>query len=101
MADSRNRYHIMERYMTAVLIFQWIIFFIYMIAAGNGTIWLKVISAIIAILSSGLTIAYLYLTQEIRHNRSRWMVMAAGAVLILTLLSLVLNFPCPRPIPSV
>lgn len=101
MADSRSRYRIMERYMTAALILEWIIFIVYMIAAGNGTIWLKVLTAIFAILGSGLTIAYLYLTQEIRRNRSRWMVLAAGAVLVLTLLSLILNFPCPKPLPTV
>ena len=97
MADSRNRYRIMERYMSVALVFQWIIFVIYMVAAAKGTIWLKVITAIIAILASGLCLAYLYLTQEIRRNRSRWMVLAAGAVFLLTVLSLILRFPSPRP----
>ena len=100
MASNKNRYAVMRRNMSLFLIGDFAIFIIYLIAAGSGVIWLKVLSAIIAIAASALCIGYLYLTQEIFRKRSLWMTLAAGAIAFCILYSLVLNFPSPAVSPD-
>lgn len=95
MANHVNRYKEMERYMTYALIADAIIYVIYLIAAATGTIWLKVITAIIAFLISGLCLGYLYMSKELLKPRSLWMTTGAAAVLLCTLFSLILNYPAP------
>ena len=97
MKKKKTRYQQMEQIMTYVLLGDLVMFILFLIAAGFGIIWLKVITAIIAILTSGLCLWFLYLTQEILKRRSLWMSSAAAAILICVLFSLVLNFPCPNP----
>ena len=100
MAASKSRYAQMRQYMSFVLIGDFAIFVMYLIAAGNGNVWLQVLSAIIALLASVLCIGYLYLTREIFKKRSLWMTLAAGAIIFCILYSLVLNFPAPAPTPE-
>ena len=92
----QNRYKVMERYMTYTLIGDAALFVLYLIFAATGVIWLKVITAIFAILISLGCLAFLYLSQELLRKRSFWMTTAAAAVLICTLMSLILNFPRPN-----
>ena len=100
MAPAKPRYAQMRQNMSFVLIGDFLIFIIYLISAGNGVIWLKVLSAIIALLASFLCLGYLYLTQELFKKRSLWMTLAAGAIAICVLYSLALNFPAPAPSPE-
>ena len=100
MASGKNRYLQMRKIMTYVLCGDLAIFILYLFAAGLGVLWLKVITSILIILTSSLSIAYLYITQEIFKKRSFWMTVAAGAILICLLYSLFLNFPCPAPSPE-
>ena len=100
MPPRKNRYLQMRKIMTYVLSSDLAVFILYLIAAGFGVIWLKVLTSIIAILTSVLCLGYLYLTQEIFKKRSLWMTAAAGAILVCLLYSLVLNFPCPPPSPE-
>lgn len=97
MANSSGRYKQMEQYMCFALLADLLIFVFYLIAAGNGIIWLKVILAIITILLSGLCLAFLYMSKELLNQRSLWMSVSAGAILICLLFSLILNFPSPNP----
>ena len=97
MAQNHNRYKEMERYMTYALLADAGLFLLYLIFAACGIIWLKVILAILAIILSGLCLGFLYITKELLRKRSRWMSVAAAAVLVCTLFSLVLNFPRPNP----
>ena len=97
MGNNAKRYKQMEFYMTASLIADLVLLILYFIAAGNGIIWLKIILAIITIILSGLCLAYLYLSQELLRQRSLWMTVSAGSVLICLIISLLLNFPCPNP----
>lgn len=97
MPNRRNRYQEMEFRMFFVLLADVLLFIFYLIAAGNGIVWLKVIIAIIAIIISGLCLIFLYLTQEISRPRSLWMTATAGAVLVCIVFSLLLNFPSPHP----
>ena len=91
----RNRYKEMEQFMTKILIGDAAVFVLYLLFAGLGVTFLKVVTAIIAILVSGLCLGFLYLNGEMKKRRSRWMVMASGAVLVCLLVSLVLNYPSP------
>lgn len=95
MENNKNRYREMEKYMTLVLIGTAVLFIVYLIAAGCGILWLKVLTAIIAILVSGLCLAYLYITKLLLAPRSLWMTAAAGAVIVCILFSLILGFPAP------
>ncbi|MBR4109197.1 MAG: hypothetical protein IKK41_02630 [Oscillospiraceae bacterium] len=96
MAHRNNRYKEMERYMTLALIADAVLFVLYLICAGSGVVWLKVILAILTILLSGLCLAYLYLSKELLRQRSLWMTACAGAVFVCVVFSLVLNFPSPN-----
>lgn len=97
MANSPSRYKQMERYMCCALLVDLLIFIFYLVAAGNGIVWLKVILAIVTILLSGLCITFLYMNKELLNQRSLWMSVSAGAILICMLFSLLLNFPSPNP----
>ena len=100
MASGKNRYLQMRKIMTYILCGDLTMFIAYLIAAGLGIIWLKVLTCILILLTSSLCLAYLYLTQEIFKKRSLWMTAAAGAILVCLLYSLFLNFPCPAPTPE-
>ena len=97
MKQADNRYKKMEQYMSLILIGDLILFIFFLISAGNGVIWLKVILFILTLLVSGLCLAYLYLSQELLKQRSLWMSAAAAAIAICLLFSLILNFPSPSP----
>ncbi len=91
----RRRYKELEQLMTRVLLADAAVFALYLLSAGCGWTALKVISAIIAILVSGLCLAFLYLNGEIRKRRSLWMVVGFGAVAVCLLVSLLLRYPAP------
>ncbi len=93
MEKPMSRYQMLGKYMSIALIADGLFFLIYFIAAACSVIWLKVTVAIIAILLSVLCLAYLYITRELTKPRSLWMTAGAGAVLILTVFSLIVNFP--------
>ncbi len=95
--NKKNRYREMERRMTYALAADLVLFILYLIAAGFGILWLKVITAIIAILLSGLCLGFLYLSQELTKPRSLWMSAASAAILACIIFSLILNFPSPSP----
>lgn len=100
MPQKKNRYLQMRKIMTYIILGDLAVFILYLFAAGFGVIWLKVLTAIITMLTSVLCLGYLYLTQEIFRKRSLWITAAAGALLICLLYSLVLNYPCPLPSPE-
>ena len=97
MDSNRSRYELMERYMTIALITDAALFFLFLISAAAGVMWLKSITAILAALISALALAYLFITQELSKKRSLWMTAAAGAILICIIISLLLNFPSVSP----
>lgn len=97
MGRKNNRYLQFERYMTVVLGIALLIFIIFLISSGTGTLWLKVTTAIMNILLTILCLAYMYLTGELLRRRSLWMSTIAAAILICTLFSLILQFPSPIP----
>ena len=96
MAARKNRYRQFERMVTAVLGGCAGLYIVFLLSAGNGIIWLKALSAIIAILVSLLAIGYLYLTGELLRPRSLWMAAGFASVIICILVSLLCNFPSPN-----
>lgn len=92
---KQSRYKQMEELLTRVLLADVAVFALYLIFAGSGSTALKAITAIIAILLSGLCLAFLYMNGEIKKRRSRWMVMGYSAVLVCLLVSLLVNYPSP------
>ncbi len=93
----KNRYKNMEKIMLIILFTLSKIFIAFLIASGTGVLWLKVICAIVTILLCPLCLVYLYLTGELLSKRSLWITTAFAALLICTVFSLILGFPCPRP----
>jgi hypothetical protein len=98
MAKQNNRYKMMDRYMTYALIADATLFVLYLLFAGFGVLWGKVLFAILGILVSAACLGFLYLTGELLRKRSLWMTAAAAAVIICILVSLIANFPSPAPI---
>ena len=97
MAERKNRYKQMEGLLSIAIIVEAILFVAYLICAGCGVTWAKVFLAILCVLLSTGTLAVLYMTKELLRSRSLWMTLAAGAVLVCLLFSLVLNYPSPNP----
>ena len=95
---KRMRYKLIDQLLTRVLIADTALFVLYLIFAAFGLSVLKVIIAIIALLISGLSLAYLYKLGEFKKARSRWLVMAFGSIILCTLVSLILNYPSPAPV---
>ena len=92
---SQNRFKEMEQYLTIFLIASTIDFILYLIFAGIGIIWLKVITAIFAILLPVLCLALLYLTKELLKQRSLWLTTGFFGIFLCTVVSLIANFPSP------
>ena len=89
MSKKQNKKCEVERTFTTTLILTAVLFFIYLIAAGNGIIWMKVICAILTILLSILCLALLYLRRELMRLDRLWMTVAAAAMIICTLFSFI------------
>lgn len=98
MASKYNQYKLLEKYLTIALIVDAALFIGFLICAGAGIIWLKVILAILALFLSGLCLYVLYASRELLRPRSLWMTVGAGAVILCLLMSLLLNFPSPKPV---
>ncbi len=97
MAQTRNsKIQQMQWYLTYALIAAAGLFALYLVFAGFGITWLKVITAILAILICFACLAFLYMTNSLLRPRNLWMTTAAGATIVCLLFSLVLNFPSPN-----
>ena len=96
MARKPNRYKEIERNMTLALCADAGFFILYMIFAGLGIIWLKVILSIVCIVISAFLLWLLYVSQELLKRRSLWITTGAAAILVCLLFSLILNFPSPN-----
>ena len=95
---KRMRYKEIEQLLTRVLIADAAVFALYLIFAGFGFTFFKVVTVIIALAASGLCLAHLYKIGEFKKARSRWLVMGFCAIILCTLVSLILNFPSPAPV---
>jgi heme/copper-type cytochrome/quinol oxidase subunit 4 len=98
MARNQNRYKDMEQKVTFALAIDLLLFIVYLIAAGNAVIWLKVITTLFAFVISLGVLAFLYLSRELLRRRSLWMTALAASIFVCILFSLILNFPAPAPV---
>lgn len=96
MSDKPNRYKEFEQYMTFALCIDAIVFVLYLIFAGLGIIWLKVILLLLALVISGYVLWSLYMSKELTRPRSLWMSVGAAAIIVCILFSLILNYPSPN-----
>ncbi len=94
--SNRRRYKDVERILTQVLLGELAVFVLYMIFAGMGIVALKITASILIIAVSVLCIGFLVLCGEFKKRRSRWLVMGFGAIMLLLLVSLILNYPSPN-----
>lgn len=94
---KRKRYKEIETLLTRALIADVAIFALYLLFAGLGITALKALTAIIAIIGSGLCLAFLYMCGEIQKRRSRWLVLGYACIVVCLLVSLVLKYPSPAP----
>ena len=93
MAKRNNRYRKFDKLMTKVVIGDAFIFLVYLLSAFAGIGWMKVITALVAIIGSGLCIGYLYLSQELLKKRSLWMGLSFASIILCTLVSLICKVP--------
>ncbi len=101
MERRRSRYKEMERNLTYAILGEAVVFLCYLISAGFGVTWLKVITAFVAIVGSALCLAYLKMTGELLKLRSRWLTFGFAAIVLCVLVSLLVNFPSPNPLNQV
>ncbi|MDD6201282.1 MAG: hypothetical protein PUB93_08485 [Firmicutes bacterium] len=90
---NRSRYREMAQLMTALLIAAAVIFVLYLIAAGAGILWLKILNAVIALAVSALSLGFLCLVKEAFRQRSLWLTAGFFSVLLCTVVSLIVAFP--------
>ena len=93
MATRRNRYRIMERQMTLVLLANLALFILYLLCAGSGNVVLKFILGVLSIMVGILCLGFLRLTGELLKKRSFWMSVSAASIVLCTLVSLLLGYP--------
>ena len=90
---NRSRYKDLEKMMTLLLIASALDFVLYLVSAGAGIVWLKVITAIFAILMPVLCLGFLYMSKELLKQRSLWMSVGFAGIFISTAVSLITRFP--------
>ena len=101
MSNEATRYRQMERYILYTLLANCVLFYLYWISAASGIGWAKAITAVLTIILSLLCLTILILTREFKRKRSLWMSVLASATVVCLLLSLILHFPCPKPVSSI
>ena len=95
MEERRIRYKDLEQLMTVLLIATAVDFLLFLIFSGVGVLWVKVVTAIFAILMPLLSLAFLYISQELLRQRSLWLTTGFASILVCTIVSLICNFPSP------
>ena len=89
----RNRYREMEYQITRILIADVLVFVLYLITAHFGVNFLKWLTAIVAIVGSGLCGGFLYINGEWKKRRSQWMFLGFAGILLCTVVSLICKVP--------
>ena len=95
MADNRGRYKQLEQFLTMLLLLNLVIFVIYLICAGFGILALKIIAAIAVVLICAFCLWMLHSSKEMFRTRSLWLTCAFASLLLLTIVSLICNYPAP------
>lgn len=94
-ANEARRFKENERVLSAALIADAVIFLLFLLFAGLGIGWLKVILTILAFAISALGMAVLYMTGELPRRRSRYLAAGFAAIVLCILVSLIAKYPSP------
>ena len=81
--------------MTKVILADAFVFVLYMVFAARDMGALKIVTAIVSLVVSGLSLAWLYITGEFPRRRSLWMITGFVGIIVCLLVSLLLGFPGP------
>ena len=92
---KKMRYKTIEKYLTYTLLADTAVFALFLVFSGMGLVALKVITALLSIVASGLSLAYLYMIGETKKRRSRWIVLGFLGILLCLFVSLILKYPAP------
>lgn len=95
MANNKTNFGQLERFLTTLLLADVAVFLLYLLFAGLGILVLKVITATAAILGAGFCLWILYKSKELRRPRALWLTCSFCSVFLLTVVSLICNFPAP------
>lgn len=91
--SNHDRYKEFERAMAAALLGNTLLFIVYLVAAGAGILWLKVVLAALCLLTGAMGLLMLYVNRELTKSRSLWMSCGFFALLCCTVASLILAYP--------
>lgn len=95
MSESRSSYRAFERFLTIILFIALGMFVLYLLSAAFGWAVLKITCAVMGILLSAYGLWNLVVSKELMKARSLWLSCAFGSVILLTIVSLLCNFPRP------
>ena len=96
MANNQINYGQLEKFLSTFLLVNLGIFVLYLVFAGFGLLVLKIITATAAILGAGYCLWFLYSAKELLRSRSLWLTCAFSSIALLTIVSLICNYPAPR-----
>ena len=95
MASNQGTYKEFERFLTMLLLIGAGIFLLYLIFAGCGLIVLKIIFSVALLTISVFSLLLLYKSKELLRSRSLWMTCGFCSLALLTIVSLLCNYPAP------
>ena len=95
MAGNQGGYRQFERFLSIFLALSCAMFVLYLVTAGLGILVLKFILALVVAGLAGLGLFLLYRTKELLRSRSLYLTLSYGALLLLTIVSLICNYPAP------
>lgn len=98
MGNQKRSFRQLEQKLTVAVAADLAVFALYLISAGMGIGWLKVIGAVLCIGISALGSGFLCLIGEHKRQRSRWLLAAFGALLVCCVVSLICGYPCPSTV---
>ena len=90
---ERTRYQQLEQFLTRVLFVDLACFILYLIFSAVGVSVMKIILAVAGILIAAYYLWTLYCAGEFRRNRSLWLCLSFGSVILCTIVSLLLHYP--------
>ena len=95
MRKDAKRYRQMEQFMIRLLVADGALFLLYLLFAGLGIGFAKVLTALLVAGLSMASLGMLSVNKELLRRRSLWMTAAAAGLLMCLLVSLIVNFPSP------
>ena len=95
MAERQNGYRQFERFLTILLALTGAMFVLFLFTSGLGLVVLKCILALIVAALAGIGLFLLYRTKELLCSRSLYLTLSYSALILLTIVSLICNYPAP------